>query len=166
MSNVYYIADLHFGHKNCAKWRGFDTEEGHDDWIVSRWNEVVGSKDTVYILGDLCMHKRGLARVQELHGRKVLVMGNHDSHGTQLYLDAGIDKLAGAHCQGNWLLTHVPTHLGGRWVLNVHGHLHHHRHRNGEEPSPVHHCVSVEQMDDGHPVSREAIECLTNIKQK
>ena len=55
MSNVYVISDLHFGHKNIHKFRlGFCSEEEHAEYIISRWNDVVTKRDTVWVLGDAC----------------------------------------------------------------------------------------------------------------
>lgn len=161
MSNVFYVADLHLAHTNCAKWRGFNNEEVHDDWIVTIWNNRVSNRDTVYVLGDVCMHKRGLVRIKELRGRKVLVMGNHDEHRSQLYLEAGFDKLCGAIDHSNWILSHVPLDISqkARWKLNVHGHTHSKR-----MPDPWHYCVSIEQF--GGPVAREYIETCSHVKHK
>ena len=51
----YYISDLHFFHEkmlNDMDRRGFsDLTEMHE-YMISRWNERVGKKDEVVILGD------------------------------------------------------------------------------------------------------------------
>ena len=52
---TYFIADLHFGHKNIL---GFDKRpwiniEDHDVALIKNWNEAVGYEDDVYILGDI-----------------------------------------------------------------------------------------------------------------
>jgi len=41
MSTVRFIADLHLGHINMAKHRGFSSVEEHDEHIVKSWNSVV-----------------------------------------------------------------------------------------------------------------------------
>ena len=40
MSNVRFIADLHFGHKWAAKNRGFSSIEEHNDKIIENWNKI------------------------------------------------------------------------------------------------------------------------------
>lgn len=81
----FYIADTHFQHENvihsCR--RPFLTSEVMDEYIVARWNEVVGRDDIVFHLGDFSMRLgEGADRVrslfQRLNGRKHLVLGNHD----------------------------------------------------------------------------------------
>lgn len=76
----WYTADLHFGHRKAVEFRPFDSVEQMDDALVALWNEIVAPGDEVWILGDLAMrpHDESLPHVARLHGRKVLVPGNHD----------------------------------------------------------------------------------------
>jgi len=41
MSVVRFIADLHLGHENMAKKRGFSSAEEHDEHVIKMWNSVV-----------------------------------------------------------------------------------------------------------------------------
>ena len=44
MSNVYFIGDLHLGHKNILKFGQrsmYDNIDEHDVGLMERWNEVV-----------------------------------------------------------------------------------------------------------------------------
>ena len=82
MSN-FYISDTHFGHFNIIKHcnRPFETVEQMDNTIIQNWNKVVSDKDTVYILGDLAFSKRikePAEYLQQLKGRKIIIVGNHD----------------------------------------------------------------------------------------
>lgn len=85
MSNVWFTADTHFGHKAMAAagkgWRPFDTIEDHDAHLVEQWNSVVRPDDQVWHLGDVGMgsDEATLALVGSLPGHKHLIAGNHDS---------------------------------------------------------------------------------------
>lgn len=86
MNNIYFTADLHFGHKNilkhCLERPGAmngDCKQ-HDEWLLKLWQETVDKWDSVYILGDLTFLKSDDARhlLEKLPGRKYLIEGNHD----------------------------------------------------------------------------------------
>lgn len=78
----YYIADLHFGHKNIIAFdnRPFKTVEEMDEVLISNWNQTISEGDHVYILGDLCWGKAKdwPAVLERLSGNKHLIRGNHD----------------------------------------------------------------------------------------
>lgn len=78
----YFIADLHFGHKNCLAFdnRSFKTIEEHDEELIKRWNDTVGIEDDVYILGDISWHNttKTIEIFKNLNGNKHLIIGNHD----------------------------------------------------------------------------------------
>jgi calcineurin-like phosphoesterase family protein len=72
---------LHLGHKNILRFdqRPFFTVEEMDAEIIKNWNRAVTPADEVYILGDMFWKNEGAAEVlRSLHGRKYLVLGNHD----------------------------------------------------------------------------------------
>jgi calcineurin-like phosphoesterase family protein len=86
MTRRWFTADLHFGHRNIARYTGRpfpDTDAGVDEMnatLIKLWNGTVGEDDEVWVLGDVAMGriKDTLERVGELHGRLHLVAGNHD----------------------------------------------------------------------------------------
>ncbi len=79
MSIVRFIADLHLGHENMAKRRGFSTVEEHDEHVIVKWNSVVYKRDVTYILGDVTMEKSApYYLLDRLNGIKHIVLGNHD----------------------------------------------------------------------------------------
>lgn len=82
MSNLFFTSDLHFGHENIIKYckRPYDSVESMNEGLISNWNEVVGPKDQVVVLGDVAMGrwKDNLRLVTRCNGRKFLVPGNHD----------------------------------------------------------------------------------------
>lgn len=133
MSNVRFIADLHFGHKNMAIKRGFANEEEHDEYIISQWNKAVHKKDLVYILGDISMEtKTHYNKLDKLNGKKIVVLGNHDMKGHVRELLNHVESVAGMirYNQKGFpksFITHCPIHpseLEYRVGYNIHGHLH------------------------------------------
>jgi calcineurin-like phosphoesterase family protein len=145
MNRVFVISDTHFGHKRIiefeAAFRPFASIEEHDRELVARWNAAVKPKDTVWHLGDVFFGKDGHLILEALHGRKKLVLGNHDHYPLELY-QRYFSKIFGAAEHGGNILTHVPVHPGQlrRYARNIHGHMHHNR---LDDPRYV--CVSVEQ---------------------
>ena len=80
--NTYFIADLHFGHRNCLSYdnRPFKTIEEHDSKLIKNWNSVVMADDKVWILGDFSWGdtNKTLEIFSQLNGNKHLCIGNHD----------------------------------------------------------------------------------------
>ncbi|HBL49503.1 MAG TPA: hypothetical protein DDZ65_04575 [Firmicutes bacterium] len=79
---IYFTADQHFGHANIIKHcnRPFDSVEEMDEYLLTQWNNRVGTNDTVYILGDLFFRNAVSADeyLSRMHGKKHLIKGNHD----------------------------------------------------------------------------------------
>lgn len=79
---TFFIADLHFGHKNCLAFdnRPFKDIEEHDNALIERWNAAVGKGDEVWILGDMSWVSapRTVEILKRLNGTKRLCIGNHD----------------------------------------------------------------------------------------
>lgn len=133
MSEKWFISDTHFGHRGIIQYepekRPFKTIQEHDEELVKRWNECVRDDDKVYHIGDFCLNRSSVGIARRLNGRKILIMGNHDTFRSAEYLDNGFERLHGALQFENLLLTHVPVHpqqLEHRFFANVHGHLHSH----------------------------------------
>ncbi len=80
----YYIADLHFCHSNLNERmdrRGFESGEAMNEYMISKWNSRVRKQDEVVILGDFCLSKdinEVNTLLGRLHGKKYLIIGNHD----------------------------------------------------------------------------------------
>lgn len=82
MEKMFFIADLHFGHKNALAFdcRPFKTIEEHDEFLIKNWNDTVGIDDDVWILGDFSWHNatKTIEIFKQLNGNKHLCIGNHD----------------------------------------------------------------------------------------
>lgn len=129
MANVYFIGDLHLGHKNIMSFgnRNFSTIEEHDHKLVELWNQRITKRDLVWVLGDTAMSVESLDLMKYMNGTKRLVMGNHDLFDTQVYLKY-FQKVYGVVRYKQMVLSHVPIHpkeMAYRWKINVHGHIHH-----------------------------------------
>lgn len=149
----FVTADTHFLHSDLLgidKFapRPFPDVETMDQTIIDNWNAKVGEQDTVYHLGDIALYftkppKKAYAAVEEilrsLHGRLILVKGNHDSRALFKYLAAHNYDVGGKpkytfHDVGvllkydhrQYYLTHYPMMLGiAPQIVNLHGHIHH-----------------------------------------
>lgn len=79
---TYFISDLHFGHRNILRFdcRPFSTIEEHDEYLISQWNDTVGTDDDVWILGDISWYSalKSVNILKRLNGKKHLCIGNHD----------------------------------------------------------------------------------------
>lgn len=145
------IADLHLGHESMAVKRGFENADEMFECIKEKWNKVVHKRDLVYILGDVTMEKRGsYPLLDQLLGRKYVVLGNHDLRKYVDEMRKYVDGVAGLVKYKGVFLSHCPIHpmeLDYRVKRNVHGHLHEKSvHLNGM-PDPRYICVSCEQVD-------------------
>ena len=92
----FIIADTHFGHKNIIQYenRPFEDVEIMDKSLIKNWNSVVGKDDLVYMLGDFTLSRRKVIitdLVKRLNGRKILVMGNHDTRKPKDYVECGFE---------------------------------------------------------------------------
>ena len=79
---IWATSDSHHGHANIIKYcqRPFEILEEMDDELVKRWNEVVGSDDDVYHLGDFTLGGVRWARhyFSQLKGKIYVIPGGHD----------------------------------------------------------------------------------------
>jgi calcineurin-like phosphoesterase family protein len=102
----YYTADLHLGHVRIPELadRPYPDADAMNEDLTRRWNRTVAPRDTVYVLGDVALGRIAdtLPLVARLHGKKILVPGNHDrchpmnpraGEWRDRYRDAGFDKI-------------------------------------------------------------------------
>lgn len=99
MSNVWHTSDIHAWHRRVSILRGFGDPElleaeevpnhapeiiqlmqEHVDALATSWRATVRPDDLVWVHGDLALSQwlRALAWIDELPGRKRLLLGNHD----------------------------------------------------------------------------------------
>lgn len=96
---IYYIADMHFGHKNVLRFdnRPFADTDLMDEVLIHNWNERVTGEDIVYVLGDAFWknEENSVKIIQRLNGHKHLIRGNHDRvHGRLRFHWESIEQYA------------------------------------------------------------------------
>lgn len=107
MSKLFFTSDHHFGHSNIIKYEAlarvdewgvmFRSVEQMDEFLIARWNDVVGVDDLVYHLGDMSFKQTNLYSVlPRLNGRKILVVGNHDPYFKNMYSEVVRENKTGA----------------------------------------------------------------------
>lgn len=129
MSNIFFIADTHFGHRNICKYRPqFKNPYEHDEYIIEQWNKTVNKKrDIVWVLGDMCILNEEYNMeylIDRLNGYIRVITGNHCY--LPYYNHPKITIENGLVSKYKIWLSHCPIHpneLRGKG-FNVHGHVH------------------------------------------
>jgi len=128
---TFVTADLHFFHKRMAThWRDYPDVETMNDDLIAQWNDTIGVRDEVYVLGDLSFGN--FSRTQEvflqLNGKKYLVRGNHD--GSPVLRQAWDDQWDFRRLKVNGrsiYMMHYPMLTwpnANKGTLHIHGHSH------------------------------------------
>lgn len=127
MNSVVW-ADLHVDHEQACKARGYTVKE-FQELISDTWIKCVTPRTTAILVGDIALFHSGLLMLKKLPGKKILVMGNHDTERENDIRDLleVFDDIKGLwHPRKRKLsFSHAPQHpqhLRGR--KNVHGHIH------------------------------------------
>ena len=129
---IWVTSDWHFNHANILRYcrPQFANIDEHNKYIIDRFNATVGKDDLVYVLGDVGFTPMTnlIPLVQSMHGRKVLLIGNHDRGTIGEYRKAGFIEVIKhpIYYSSNIILSHVPVQecLDNPWAINLHGHLH------------------------------------------
>lgn len=130
---TFVIGDTHFGHRALATRYGARPLD-FEDRILRHWRNLVSEGDLVIHLGDVVVGRAPdwMATIAQLPGRKILVVGNHDTKPIHWYMSNGFDFCCQRFCWRSLglriLFTHEPS-AAGEFDLNIHGHLHLGRHR-------------------------------------
>lgn len=154
---TWFTSDTHFGHKNilkyCPERLKYCTDVSHmDRAIIDKWNNRIKPDDIVWHLGDVCFsgdeHIQSI--LNELNGRKRLIIGNHDNRrtwskwqslGFEFVLNAAQIKIDGQNCwlshypysEGFWKVLFKRFHYDDRYINRklkndgcwlLHGHIH------------------------------------------
>lgn len=150
MRKTYLIADTHFGEDNIRRYenRPFDNASQMDDELIHRWNEVVDSTDTIFLLGDFGADGYEAEILTKLNGKKILLKGNHDTKSNEEYRRFGFAEVYDFPIivDGFWILSHDALYINENMpYANLFGHVH-----NSpmiKDYSKQHYCVSAERIN-------------------
>ncbi|MFC7053067.1 metallophosphoesterase family protein [Hansschlegelia quercus] len=128
---VFFTSDTHFGDQRVLNLypRPFVSVAEMDAALIARWNDLVGSDDEVWHLGDFARSTKSAAEnFRQLKGRKHLVVGNIDSAFVRELAWASIAPYAEIEVEGvKLILCHYPFRSWNgmhRGAVNLHGHSH------------------------------------------
>lgn len=154
MSKDFLIADLHFGHDKIIEYedRPFINSYTMDRQLIKNWNRAVSKRDRVFVLGDISFHKDDSITqkiISSLNGHKILVLGNHDKHSTQFWLNMGFQEVSRRPIIHNEfiIMSHKPPEYQPKGVpyFYIYGHVHSSEmYQTVTETSA---CVSVERWN-------------------
>ena len=151
--DTWIISDTHFFHVNVGRY--CNRSDNWQELIIKNWNGLIPPEDTVLHLGDFSFGKRSNFDflTETLHGKIILLRGNHDRLGRVRYESHGVTivyepifveldekiKIIFSH----WPV--VPLEDG--WI-NLHGHIHNNPPPpGGSTLGPNHINMSVEVRD-------------------
>lgn len=156
---AWFTSDLHFSHASTLYFHPerrevagitleelqadkFKAIEKFDEWLINKWNATIKKRDFVYILGDFCLGNKERTKniLSKLHGRKFLIIGNHDKscQGLENYFEwvGEIKEVKFTHNQYPFIdpdepfiveLCHFPLVAWNRrphGTCHLHGHCH------------------------------------------
>ena len=138
MSKIWVTSDQHFSHIQPFVWekRGYKSVEDMNKEQIRKWNEVVGTEDEVWFLGDGMMNDNvaGAMCFSKLNGKIHIITGNHDlPTRVEIYKQFGFDVQDGkrfTYKKKNFIFSHEPvitsngSFKGWRDTVNIHGHTH------------------------------------------
>lgn len=141
----YFIADLHFGHRQIIEFERhqFSDIHEHDLYFLQMLKKEVQKDDTLYVLGDFAMTiTDDVGQLfKELPFKKILIKGNHDARNNEYYLNY-FDEVYKfpIYLSNRIVLSHYPIPVTNG-TLNLHGHIH-----NGYLESKNHVNVNMKLM--------------------
>jgi calcineurin-like phosphoesterase family protein len=144
---IFVISDTHFGHIRLEELGARPIE--FSEKIVKNWNRLVNPEDLIIHLGDYVVSKTGIwdQIINQLNGRKILVLGNHDKKSMSWYLSNGFDFVCSSFSWDYYnfkiLFSHEPSDLS-EYDINIHGHLHYGEHRKDYKLTDRHFLFTME----------------------
>ena len=135
-SNIFFTSDTHFSHANIMKYcnRPWSNVEDMNETLINNWNKVVNKDSIIFHLGDFAWGNNWMPILNQLNGRKILILGNHDLKNKdataltkgfdyvcqQLYINIEHRKVILNHCP---MLCYGGTYSNDK-VYQLFGHVH------------------------------------------
>ncbi len=195
---IFLTSDQHFGHKNIIRYcqRPFAfSDEGVkecDDFMIKRYNEVVGPHDYVIFVGDVVFSNKShdehyLKKISSLNGHKILVKGNHDNKSRNFYHECGFIDVLPYLRFNEFFICHYPfvadpfakeeieseselrrSFLNSGCTTLIHGHVHNKSISAADNIQRINVCVDA-PLNDFKPVQVKGLperEIVEFIKAK
>lgn len=136
MSEIYFVSDMHFGHRSITKYRSnFSSSKEHDEVLLKNILECGGKKNVLWMLGDCFFEESTLDYLRTLRPKfqKIhFVVGNHDTETTerqkmirQILVENLVDNIGSLFRKYGMWISHHPIHPDElRGYKNIHGHVH------------------------------------------
>ena len=151
--DTWIISDTHFFHENIGRY--CNRPENWQELIIKNWNDLITPHELVLHLGDFSFGKRSNFDIltEQLHGKIILIRGNHDRLGRVRYESRGV-TIANEPIYVEFdeevkiVFSHWPVVPLDDGLINIHGHIH-----NSPPPpegsvfGPNHINMSVEVRD-------------------
>ncbi len=127
--NTWIISDTHFFHENIGRY--CDRPENWQEMIIKNWNDLISPDEIVLHLGDFSFGKRSNFDIltEILHGKIILIRGNHDRLGRARYESRGVTIVnepiyVGLDKKVKIVFSHWPVVPLDDGIINIHGHIH------------------------------------------
>lgn len=84
---LFITSDWHLGHANAIIYdeRPFETTEEMERVLIKRFNATVPPDGITYFVGDMGRINHMKKVIDQLNGRKILILGNHDRKMNRMY---------------------------------------------------------------------------------
>lgn len=147
------IGDLHFFDKNIIQMapRDFENVEIMNKFMIDMWNSETDDEDTVIVVGDFfdcsnCTKEEMFHVLDQLKGKIVLIVGNHDYPCLDWYREYGITVIEYPIVKDEfWIISHEPQYVSmAAPYANIFAHVHLNPMYN--DVSPRSFCVSAERL--------------------
>lgn len=130
----WFTSDLHLGHNNILNLqenRGklFSNIEDMNFTIINKWLTFIQPEDDIFVLGDILFRKSFISLLENLPGKKHLILGNHDRNDIHQYFDTVNNYLEVKVGKNDVILFHYPI---SEWNKKRYGSWHLHGHTHGK----------------------------------
>lgn len=124
----FFVSDMHFGDDRFnVFYRPFKTLDEQHKTIIDNWNAAINPEDEVYVVGDVAVTDDALKYVDQLNGKKILILGNYDEPRPLELLQQKFEKVCTSmtiEIDGETVnLTHYPAEAYSNH-FNIVGHIH------------------------------------------